>query len=241
MFLSQTFFDNLIAIRDGSHDSQKDSNDLNSDAHTGDITMANTFYPTNDAEFAIWLSNFTAKSDVHQATLGLDAADVTILRDGLNDFNSQLNTKQQKKEEAIAQTELVRVERRKLNKTVGLLNNKFKSIDGLATNIIEELGLNVDDDILTKTMPNVPRDLVVTGTSNGINYLKWSRAGNRQGTLFVIEAKIADSNEWTMINAVTSSKFKHSNQSPGVKIQYRVKAKRGDLESNYSNGANVYA
>ncbi len=134
----------------------------------------------------------------------------------------------------------MRVERKNLNKTVGLLNNKFKSIADLATNIVEELGLNVDDDSLTKSVPNPSTDLVVTGTSDGINRLKWSRASNRQGTLFVIEAKIAEAADWTIINAVTSSRFDNTNQTPGVKVQYRVKAKRGDLESSYSNKASVY-
>jgi hypothetical protein len=82
--------------------------------------------------------------------------------------------------------------------------------------------------------------LVATGTSDGTNSLKWNRSGNRQGTTFIIEAKIGDSNVWTMIDAVTNSTYKHKNQTPGVKVQYRVRAKRGDFESGYTNVAVVY-
>ena len=121
-----------------------------------------------------------------------------------------------------------------------MLNNGIKSIDGLASNIIEELGLNANESNAGGSAPTAPADLVATGTSDGTNHLKWSRNGNRQGTMFVIEGKAGDASTWTMVDAVTSASYKHINQTPGVKIQYRIKAKRGDLESGNSNTAVVY-
>lgn len=202
--------------------------------------MANTFYPSNDAEFAIWLANFVAKAAIYQTELGLTQTELDKLEADLLEFNAGLNLKQQKKEESIAQTAFVRGKRKNINTDIGLFNNKLKSISGLASNIVEEIGFNVDDNSLTKVTPNTPNSLVVTGTSDGINHLKWNRAGNRQGTMFVIEAKIGTSESWTIINTVTSARLEHINQTPGVKATYRVKAKRGDLESGYSNVALVY-
>ncbi|HMS40687.1 MAG TPA: fibronectin type III domain-containing protein [Pyrinomonadaceae bacterium] len=202
--------------------------------------MANKIYPSNDAEFAIWLANFINKADLYKAQLNLTGAQITNLQTKLAQFTSNIALKQQKKEESVAQTALVKDERTDLNKDVGLLNNGFKAIDGLPGNILEELGLNINESNIGTSTPTAPTNLVATGTSDGTNSLKYNRNGNRQGTTFIIEAKIGDSNTWAMIDAVTGSTYKHKNQTPGVKIQYRIKAKRGDLESSFSNTAVVY-
>ncbi|MEQ1605775.1 MAG: fibronectin type III domain-containing protein [Pyrinomonadaceae bacterium] len=202
--------------------------------------MATRIYPVNDAEFAIWLKNFINKSNANLAALNMTAAQTADLQAKLTTFEGDLDLKQQKKEESVAQTALVKTERAELNKIVGLLNNGIKSIDGLAPNIIEEIGLNVNESTGSGSAPTAPSDLVVTGTSDGTNHLKWKRNGNRQGTIFVIEGKFGDAATWTIVDVVTSSNYDHTNQTPGVKAQYRIKAKRGDLESGPSNTAVVY-
>ncbi len=202
--------------------------------------MAKTIYPSNDAEFAVWLANLIKKATVNKIILKLSDTQISALDAKLVAFNESLALKQQKKEESVAQTALVKNQRKNLNKDVGLMNNSFKGIDGLASNILEELGLNANEGSFGGSTVSTPLDLVATGTSDGVNSLKWKRNGNRQGTTFIIEAKIGDANVWTMIDAVTSSTYKHKNQIPGVKIQYRVKAKRGDSESGYTNIAVVY-
>lgn len=202
--------------------------------------MASKIYPSNDAEFAIWLANFINKADFYKALLNLSGGQITNLQTKATQFNADLALKQQKKEESVGQTALVKDERKDLNKDIGLLNNAFKAIDGLPGNILEELGLSINLGNFGNVQPFIPTDLVATGTSDGINSMKWNRNGNRQGTMFIIEAKIGDSDTWVMIDAVTGSTYKHKNQTPGVKIQYRIKAKRGDLESSHSNTAVVY-
>lgn len=202
--------------------------------------MANNIYPSNDAEFAVWLANFINKAQTHKAALHLSDAQILALEAKLSAFNANIALKQQKKEESVAQTALVRDERKDLNKDIGLINKAVKSIDGLPSNIIEELGLNANTGNFGGSTPAAPADLVATGTSDGVNSLKWNRSGNRQSTVFIIEAKIGDSANWTIIDAVTSATYKHTNQIPGVKVQYRVKAKRGNSESGYTNVAVVY-
>ena len=202
--------------------------------------MAKKIYPSNDAEFAIWLANLINKATIHKAALKLTDEKLAALEAKLTLFSSNLAVKQQKKEESVGQTALVKDSRTDLNKEVGLLNKAIKSIDGIASSLIEEIGLNVNNSNSSNTTPSAPSDLVVTGTSDGINHLKFNRNGNRQGTTFIIEAKIGDSDQWIMIDAVTGSTYKHKNQTPGVKVQYRVKAKRGELQSGYSNSASVY-
>jgi hypothetical protein len=103
--------------------------------------MAKKIYPSNDAEFAVWLANLINKATVHKTILKLTVEQIDALEAKMNTFNVNLALKQQKKEESVAQTALVKDERKDLNKDVGLLNSAVKSIDGLPSNIIEELGL----------------------------------------------------------------------------------------------------
>lgn len=202
--------------------------------------MTKKIYPSNDAEFAVWLANLINKGSLYKTELNLNGSQMADLQNKLESFNTNLALKQQKREESVAQTSLVKVERDDLNKEIGLLNNAFKAIKGLPVNILEELGLSVNASYFGTTAPSAPLDLVVTGTSDGTNSLKWKRNGNRQGTTFIIEAKIGSSDNWVMIDAVTGASYKHKNQTPGVKIQYRIKAKRGEFESGCTNTAVVY-
>ena len=141
--------------------------------------MANKIYPSNDAEFAVWLANFINKAETYKSQLNLGGAQITSLQAKLAQFNSDIALKQQKKEESVAQTALVANERKDLNRDIGLLNNGFKAIAELPSNIIEEIGLSVNESNFGSVMPLAPSDLVVTGTSDGTNSLKWNRNGNR--------------------------------------------------------------
>lgn len=202
--------------------------------------MAKKIYPSNDAEFAVWLANLVNKANTYKTELKLTGDQLSALQNKLTTFNGNVALKHQKREESVAQTVLVRDERASLNKDIGLFNNAFKSIDGLPPNILEELGLNVNEGNFGNTAPSSPQDLVVTGTSDGTNHLKWNRNNNRHGTLFIIEARIGSSEHWVMVDAVTGSGYDHKDQTPGVKTQYRIKARRGDFVSSYSNWAIVY-
>jgi hypothetical protein len=202
--------------------------------------MAKNFYPANDAEFALWLANFSNKTNINKAILGISGDQLTALASGLQDFNTDLALKQQKQEESVAQTSKVRDSRKSLNKLVGQLNALFKTNDAVASSLIEELGLNSSENSLNALAVNTPSDLVVNGTSDGINHLKWNRGNNRQGTLFIVEVKTGEATNYVMVDAVTNSAYEHKNQTPGVKATYRIKGKRGEIESGYSNNAVVY-
>jgi Domain of unknown function (DUF4365) len=136
---------------------------------------------------------------------------------------------------------LIKVQLKSTLKDSSYIKNELVKNDSVVTNsTVEQLGFSASKTVNTSSTPNTPTDLVGKGTSDGINSLKWSRNGNRQGVMFIIEAKIGDSANYVMVDAVTGSRFEHVDQIPGVKIQYRVKAKRSNAESGFSNVAIVY-
>ena len=89
--------------------------------------------------------------------------------------------------------------------------------------------------------PTPPSDLTVTPFANGINRLTWVRNNNVQGTKFIIEAKRSANGAWQFVDVVTATRFDHINQTPGVPVMYRVKAKRGNQESVPSPDTVAYA
>ncbi|MBS1794487.1 MAG: hypothetical protein JSS81_11565 [Acidobacteria bacterium] len=202
--------------------------------------MAKKIYPSNDAEFAVWMANLVNKAGTYKSELKMTDAELDELQHKLASFNANVALKQQKRDEASAQITRVKRDRTELNRDVGTFNNAVKAIKGLPDHILEELGLSPDGPHFGGSGPVQPRELVVTGTVDGTHRLKWRRGDSQFGTVFIIEAKTGDAGVWTMIDAVTNSSYLHRNQRPGVKIQYRVKAKRGDAETGYTNTAGVY-
>jgi len=202
--------------------------------------MAKRLYPSNDADFAVWAANLIKKATDNKAALDLSDARLAALEGKITNFDENLALKRRKKDESKAQTTLVKGLRSDLNGEMSLLNSEFKAIDDLPPDILEEMGLTPNKKRSASVAPFEPSELIVSGTSDGVNSLKWNRNGNRPGTMFIIEARIGEADDWAMIDVVTGSTYKHRNQKPGVTAQYRVKAKRGELESGSSNMAVVY-
>lgn len=176
----------------------------------------------------------------NNATLGLDANLLNDAKATRASLATNLSERQTLEDNLAGKNEEIKFNRADGNNKASVLKKLLKLNANASNSLIEQSGFNLDDDIKSSNPPIQPLDLVVTGTSDGTNSLKWSRNGNKQGTLFVIEAKIGDSNDWSMVDVVTNSKYEHKNQTPGVKVNYRIKAKRGDSLSTASNSAMVY-
>lgn len=202
--------------------------------------MANTFYPSNNAEFLIWLINFIAVAIANKEDLGLSEAQIDALAALRDSFSTQLNDQQAKKEASVAATTLVNGTRKSANSEVGALNAVFKASKTIPPELLEKLGLNANGDSLVSSVPVQPVDLVVSGSSNGTNSLKWASGGNKPRVNYIVEAKIGDAANYSFVAVSTKTRYEHKNQTPGARAFYRVKAVSGDQESAYSNEAVIY-
>lgn len=117
---------------------------------------------------------------------------------------------------------------------------KVFSIVGLSTSLQDQLGLPAFDIQPTPVQPITPTGLAVLGFGDGTNKLSWNTAGNAARTNYIIEFRVGPTGPWQFLNTTTRSKYDHTGQTPGVRLEYRVKAKRPAGESNYSNIAVVY-
>jgi hypothetical protein len=202
--------------------------------------MAKLIYPLNNADFLVWLINFINIATGNKAALGLSDAELLDLTNMQAALETLVNENQAKHEAAQAATVALKGKRLEVNQLVGYYNKIFKANPAIAASLVESLGLNANDGSLTSTVPVEPTDLVVEGRSNGINYLKFNRNGNKSTVNFIVEAKVGDAAAYSFVTVTRKQRLEHKNQTPGVRVFYRVKAVHGDLESAYSNEAVIY-
>lgn len=202
--------------------------------------MSQNFYKMSHPEFIIWMKNMLNVIEENVAITNIDAELITESKTTRNNLETNLGQRQALTDNLAGKNQEIKFNRKDLNKTAAKIQGLLKLNSNVPSSLIEQAGFNVDEGGRSSTAPNSPLDLVVTGSSDGVNRLKWVRNGNPQGTLFFIEAKIGNSDKWEIVDTVTVAKYEHVNQTPGVKIQYRIRAKRGTVESQPSNTATVY-
>ncbi|CAN5507075.1 hypothetical protein BH10ACI1_BH10ACI1_18100 [soil metagenome] len=202
--------------------------------------MSKKYYKMSAAELVVFLDNFNTIAEANKNALGISDDKLRDLQAIKPDLQAKLNERQAKQEAAVAATSALNLVVKNANSTIGSLNTVFKSDKTIPASLIELLGLDADDDSLTSTIPVAPTDLVVEGRSNGINYLRWKSGGNKPRINYIVEGKIGDAPDYVFIKTTTKTRFEHKNQTPGVRVFYRVKAVHGDLESANSNVAVVY-
>jgi hypothetical protein len=202
--------------------------------------MPSNYYPSGNAEFLVWLDNFINVATTNKAALGITAEQITELTTMRDNLTTKVNDKAAKVEAAKAATTAAGSARRAVNEKVGFYNKILKVNKTIDASLLAALGLNVEADGVGSIVPVAPTDLVVEGRSNGINYLRFKRAGNKSGVNFIVEAKIGGAAQFDFVAVIKKTRFEHKNQTPGVRAVYRVKAVHGDAESTYSNDAVVY-
>lgn len=202
--------------------------------------MADNFYKLSNAEFVIWMQNMLTFVETNIADTDIDPTVILDAKPVRVTLATNLVEKQTLEDNLSGKTQEIKFNRKSLNKVAAKIQAALKNDEAISDSFIEQAGFNVDEGSKSPIVPIQPTSLVVTGTSDGTNSLKFNRNGNKQGVLFIIEAKIGDTGEWGMIDAVKTTKFEHKNQTPGVKMQYRVRAKNGELISTASNVAVIY-
>ncbi|HZO86772.1 MAG TPA: fibronectin type III domain-containing protein [Chthonomonadaceae bacterium] len=203
--------------------------------------MGQDFLPRNDSEFSLWLANFNAVVGDNLAALGLSAADLAAGEDALAALRAAIAQFTAAQAAALASTQSKRMARQDAEEEVRALARRIQANPAVPDSLREMLGLRVRRKAIRRLIPLSPAELVVTGLDSGMHLLRWKSGGNKPGTHYLIEARIGPSESWTLIDVTTKTKYRHTDQTPGVRAAYRVRAKRGDRTSSYSNEALLYS
>ncbi|WP_395139813.1 hypothetical protein [Armatimonas sp.] len=201
--------------------------------------MPQDYLPTNDREFLAWLKNFNQVAVVNKTVFGFttdDLSELTAAETTLEDAIATNDAAQSAAQAAMTAKTQAQSAAMTSARTAAQRAQTSKATDALR----DALGITVRDKVRSTLTAQTPLDLVATPHADGTNTLKWKSGENKPGTQYLIEAKAADAGAWALIDAITRTSYTHTSQTPGQKVRYRVRAKRGDSTSGYTNEVGVY-
>ncbi|MBS1715827.1 MAG: fibronectin type III domain-containing protein [Armatimonadetes bacterium] len=198
-----------------------------------------TYYHTKKSNFAAWMANFQSVAAANALALQLDVSELSEIAAANTQFAASFSAQETARAAAKGATALCDQEWSEALAVVAKYNAQFQAIPNINPALLGQLGLNVPGG--GGTVPVfAPSDLSATGSSNGVNALRWNRNGNESGTTYVIEASYGESGAWQIVDNSSRTKFDHDGQTPGQFVRYRVYAQCGATKSAPSGTASVY-
>ena len=203
-------------------------------------TMQSDFLPRGKNELLAWLGQFNTVARDEREVLGLDEEDIGVLREAQARFAAALDSMETAKGmvKSAAQAELSAEQN--ISDTVREIVRRVQAKKGVAPALKAQLGINPRTAVRNHAPPVTPTNFLVTGGSNGVNKLNWNRAGNKPNTIFVIEAAAGTAGKFAEVGSTSATRFDHSGQTPGMKITYRVTARRAGMSSLPSGSVTLY-
>jgi hypothetical protein len=193
-----------------------------------------------DGPLVDWTANFINAATAHQAELGLSQADLDVLADEAAGFRAARENHFAAVALAAGAKQAKDASKSQLLTSLRHVTNRIQASPTVAADLKEQLGLILREGHYAKPTPCQPAGLEATGSDSGVNFLRWRANGNGYPTLYIIEARPDDASPWTIVDTTTKTKFAHAGQTPGVRMRYRVTAKRRSDVSLPSAVAMVY-
>jgi hypothetical protein len=199
------------------------------------------YIPKPDGEAVAYTETLITALESDEAAYGITAAQSLALRAAHTDFENSLNVSNTKKGEAQIAVADKDTKRTALEAALRPIVAQIQVNPVVTDPLRVAAGIPIRDTVRTFSNPVTPSGLVATADAAGTNSLKWSGAGNSTGIQFVVEAKIGAAPEFSTVDVVTATTYRHTGRTPGQQVVYRVRARRGSALSDPSNVATVYA
>lgn len=197
------------------------------------------FSAMSDVELLAWMDNFVSVASAAPAQYGTTQAQIDSLKLKADSLRDSIAARQTADEAAKAAVMTQKSNRQTSEPEVSYLNTIIKADPNVSDADKQAIGIDTAKP-RSKTAPTRPEDLVANGFEDGRNVLKWSRAGNKPNTQFIVESKGDDGDDFSYLATTTETKYEHLGVKAGTRYTYRVKAQRSGEESTYSNEATVY-
>ncbi len=199
------------------------------------------WFPKPDDQAANRAAQIIAVLNANAAALGITAAEMASLTAARDEFTTALTASDTALANSKVKVATKNQERRELEDLLRPLVQRVQLNPALTDQMRGDAGLPIRDTTRTFSNPVAPSDLVATGGADGVNSLKWAAAGNTSGVQYVVEAKAVGALDWSVVDVTSATSYKHTGQTPGFKLEYRVLARRGAAKSAASNVAAVFA
>lgn len=197
------------------------------------------FSAMTDVELLGWMDNFVTVATIAPAQYGTTAAQVNNLKNKADDLRELIAARQTADQAARAAVAAQQASRDSSEPDASFLNTTIKANPNISDADKQAVGIDPAKP-RSKTAPVRPEDLTVNGFEDGRNVLKWSRAGNKPNTQFIVEFKSEGAADFAYLATTTETKYEQLSVKAGTRYTYRVKAQRSGEESTYSNEATVY-
>lgn len=195
--------------------------------------MPNNYFSLTDDELSAWLTNFNTVAAANPGPLGLDPAEPTQITTAKSNFQTALSDKVAAAAATLATTSSKNQTRVAALATIRVFVNGWYAAGNVSDDLLLQLGIVPHDEGGSTVPVFVPSNLICN-PRNVTNKLQWGRAGNAEGTNFVIE-HMQPGGEWVYLDSTTKVRYNVADAVPGVQVSYRVYAERGSDKSGYSN------
>jgi hypothetical protein len=202
--------------------------------------MDKPYYQMSKSELRVMMQAFASVAAANAATLGLNPANVTEINNQQTLYAATVTEQQNAQAAARGAVADCTAEKADTIELIGRYAAIFKANPAVSDELIAQLGLPPRNNGGDHLPVYDPANLAATGCSNGVNKLNWERNGNFPGVTYLIEAAYDGTTDWELIDAVSKTRYEHTDQTPGREVSYRVFAKRRNLKSGPSNTATIY-
>ncbi|MCE9559177.1 MAG: fibronectin type III domain-containing protein [Armatimonadetes bacterium] len=200
--------------------------------------MPKDFIPSKIGDRVPFYKNLAATAATEAAALSLTPSELTTLQNVATDFGDANLAVQAAYDAYRAALETRKIAEAAAESLTRGYNRQWQNT-GVPASVIASLGLPVHESGPTFSPPASPLTLSATAFSNGEVKLKWKRNGNIDGTQFVVETS-ADGQIWQFLTVSTSSRLSLNHFEPGVRVYFRVYAKRRTEVSAPSPATVIY-
>jgi hypothetical protein len=175
------------------------------------------------------------------AAVGLVADDVSGLAALRADFNTKLAAALAAKAalaNAVAEKDASRAT---LQNTLRGLAKRIQADPTVTDDARRAAGIPVPDRVRSTNAPITPSQLVAVEDGSSAALVSWNSNGNTSGIRYVVEKRVGNAGEWSLVDVVSATKKHVVGLTPGIRVDFRVKARRGAVDSDPSSVSSVNA
>ena len=198
------------------------------------------FFPNEIMSFISWLKSFVLGVKNNKDVLSISEeriAELESISEELELANTELHQlKTAHKAATKKKDELKKRAIKVVRKNTGMFQADFT----VPAPVLKGIGLNPHKKTRSFEVPSAPTGCTAQVLSATANLITWKPGGNKRHTMYHIEFRYHDEEKFRYLYGTTATRYTHTHNKPGIPVYYRIFARRGKLESSYSNTAGVY-
>lgn len=171
---------------------------------------------------------------------GCSAGQMTGLNTGKTNLNASITAWETKRAALEAETQTKLAARQA---TIDALSNVGATIynnSAVTDTMLANAGYAIYDTTKTPIQPQRVVSVTVSADGSGNAFLKWSRSGNLQGVIFVIEQS-ADGLEFTPVAMTTKARQTIEGLTVGTPVWFRIRATKNEAWAQSSDSVQLWA